>query len=83
MDSQILTIEELSAYLKISRFTIYDWVYHKRIPYLKLGRYLRFKKELIDEWIEKKLRLPFELPGNKLYNKKDETTAGSDERSCL
>jgi len=42
---------------------------------------LRFKKEVIDLWIEKKIRLPFELHGEKLYNKK--TTAGSDERSCL
>ena len=81
IDSEILTIDELSAYIKVSRFTIYDWVYHKRIPYIKLGRHLRFNKDTIDLWLKTKLRLPFELHGEKLYNKK--TTVGSDERSCL
>jgi len=44
MDSQLLTIDELSAYLKISRFTIYDWVYRKKVPFIKLGRHLRFQE---------------------------------------
>lgn len=80
-NSQILTIDELSAYLKISRFTIYDWVYHKKIPYIKLGRNLWFKKELIDVWLKSKLHLPFELNREKMYN--DDTTVGSGERSRL
>lgn len=77
--SQLLTIEELSAYLKVSRFTIYDWVCHKKIPYIKLGRHLRFKKGPIDIWLDSKLRLPFELGREKMYNVR---TVGSDERSC-
>ena len=80
MDSQILTIEELSGYLKVSRFTIYDWVYRKKIPYIKLGRHLRFKKELINIWVESKLHLPFELGREKMYN---DQTVGSGERSRL
>ena len=79
MDSELLTIEELSSYLKVSRFTIYDWACHKKIPYIKLGRHLRFKKELINIWLDSKLRLPFELGREKMYNVR---TVGSDERSC-
>ena len=81
MNSQILTLNELSDYIKVSRFTIYDWVYRKKIPYIKLGKNLRFRKELIDVWIDGKQKIPIELLGGKLYN--GVPTVGSDERSCL
>jgi excisionase family DNA binding protein len=79
MNSQILTLDELSEYIKISRFTIYDWVYRKKIPYIKLGKNLRFRRELIDDWIDAKQNIPIELRGEKLYN--GVPTVGSDERS--
>ena len=39
------TPEELAALLKVPVKTIYYWVYRKQIPYLKVGRHLRFKSE--------------------------------------
>lgn len=48
----ILTIEELSAYLKIPRSTLYKIVREGRIPSQKVGRHWRFRKEAIDRWLD-------------------------------
>jgi len=48
----VLTIEELSAYLKISRSTLYKLVGEGKIPSQKVGRHWRFRKEAIDRWLE-------------------------------
>jgi excisionase family DNA binding protein len=48
----ILTIEELSAYLKIPRSTLYKLVREGRIPSQKIGRHWRFRKEAINRWLD-------------------------------
>jgi DNA binding domain, excisionase family len=48
----VLTIEELAAYLKISKSTLYKLVREGRIPSQKIGRHWRFRKEAIDRWLE-------------------------------
>ena len=48
----ILTIEELSAYLKIPRSTLYKIVREGKIPSQKVGRHWRFRKETIDRWLD-------------------------------
>ena len=48
----ILTLEELAEYLKISKPTLYKMVENGKIPALKLANQWRFKKEDIDKWLE-------------------------------
>lgn len=48
----ILTIDELSDYLKISKSTLYKLVREGNIPCQKIGRHWRFRKEAIDVWLE-------------------------------
>ena len=48
----VLTIEELSAYLKIPRSTLYKLVREGKIPSHKIGRHWRFRKETIDRWLD-------------------------------
>ena len=48
----VLTIEELSVYLKIPRSTLYKLVREGRIPSQKVGRHWRFRKESIDRWLD-------------------------------
>ena len=48
----VLTIEELSAYLKIPRSTLYKLVREGRIPSQKIGRHWRFRKVAIDRWLD-------------------------------
>ncbi|MDD4986427.1 MAG: helix-turn-helix domain-containing protein [Dehalococcoidales bacterium] len=50
----ILTVDEISDYLKIPRSTIYKLVREGKIPAQKIGRHWRFRKEAIDHWLEKK-----------------------------
>lgn len=48
----VLTIEELAAYLKIPKSTLYKLVREGRIPSQKVGRHWRFRKIAIDHWLE-------------------------------
>lgn len=47
----LLTVEELAKYLRVKPDTIYKKVKKGELPAIKLGKLLRFPKELIDEWI--------------------------------
>ena len=48
----VLTIEELSAYLKIPKSTLYKIVREGKVPCQKVGRHWRFRKQAIDRWLE-------------------------------
>ncbi len=52
--NRYLTIDEVADYLQVKKSVIYHWTHMKAIPYYKLGRFLRFKREEIDEWIKLK-----------------------------
>ncbi|MFH1998272.1 MAG: helix-turn-helix domain-containing protein [Planctomycetota bacterium] len=56
---EILTIDELAAYLKISKSTLYKLVREGKIPSQKVGRHWRFRKEAIDRWLDE---TPVEVP---------------------
>lgn len=49
----VLTVEELSVYLKIPKSTLYKLVREGKIPSQKVGRHLRFHRESIDEWLKR------------------------------
>lgn len=50
--NEILTAQELSAYLKITTTTIYKLAQQGEIPSFKIGSEWRFKKDLVDHWLE-------------------------------
>jgi len=50
LKTDIMTLEEVAAYLKVKPQTIYSWAQEKKIPAAKIGKEWRFKKSLIDEW---------------------------------
>lgn len=45
--STLLTIDEVSSFLKVSRKTVYYWVSRAEIPFIRVGRHLRFDRESI------------------------------------
>jgi len=51
---EVMTLREASQYLGISPDTLYKYLSEDRIPAFKLGNRWRFKKDLLDRWIEKK-----------------------------
>ena len=49
--NELMTVEELAAYLKMKKSSIYDKVHSRIIPFLKNGSSLRFRKKHIDLWL--------------------------------
>ena len=47
----VLTIDELAEYLRISRSTLYKLAQEGRVPCQKVGRHWRFRKQAIDRWL--------------------------------
>jgi len=58
---KILTIRELSEYIKLSVPTIYRYTSTRTIPHLKLGGKLVFEQDKIDAWLEESIRMPGDL----------------------
>lgn len=52
METDIMTLEEVAAYLKLRPQTIYTWAQTGKIPAAKIGKEWRFKKSIIDTWFE-------------------------------
>lgn len=48
--NNIMTIEEISEYLKTSKYTIYRLIREKAIPASRLGGQWRFQKNQVDQW---------------------------------
>jgi excisionase family DNA binding protein len=51
--NDIMTIEEVAAYLRLKPQTIYLWAQEGKIPAAKLGNQWRFKRSIIDRWFLK------------------------------
>lgn len=55
MEDDILTIEEVAKYLRVSERTVYDWAQKGEIPSGKIGTVWRFKKSEIEKWVNERL----------------------------
>ena len=57
VEDDILTIEEVAKYLRVSERTVYDWAQKGEIPSGKIGTVWRFKKSEIEKWVNERLAL--------------------------
>jgi len=51
VEDRWLSVEEIAAYLGISRDTAYTWLSKKGLPGHRIGRLWKFKREEVDEWV--------------------------------
>lgn len=51
---KLLTVDELAKILSVKKSTIYQWVHLGLIPYIKLGRFVRFREKDIQKWLASK-----------------------------
>lgn len=51
---EVMNIRQASQYLGVSTDTLYKYVYEEKIPAFKLGNRWKFKKTILDAWMEKK-----------------------------
>lgn len=69
VNTDIMTLEEVAAYLKVKPQTIYTWAQEKKIPAAKIGKEWRFKKSIIDEWFNQHIDEKFNEIVNKSISK--------------
>jgi PTS system nitrogen regulatory IIA component len=55
LSDDILTIEEVAKYLRVSERTVYEWAQKGEIPAGKIGTVWRFKKSEIERWVNDRL----------------------------
>jgi len=48
---QVMTIEDLGIYLKLSKSTLYKLAQEGKVPGQKVGKHWRFRKDIIDDWL--------------------------------
>ncbi len=51
---EVMDCREASAYLGVSRDTLYKYAVEKKLPAFKLGNRWRFKKSILDRWMDAK-----------------------------
>ena len=51
---EVMNIREASQYLGVSPDTLYKYVSEEKIPAFKLGNRWKFKKSILDTWMETK-----------------------------
>ena len=49
---EVMNIRQASQYLGVSPDTLYKYVSEEKIPAFKLGNRWKFKKSLLDTWME-------------------------------
>ncbi len=54
---EVMNIRQASQYLGVSPDTLYKYVYEEKIPAFKLGNRWKFKKTILDSWMERKSSL--------------------------
>lgn len=51
MEDRWLSVDEIRAYLGVTRDTIYKWISDKKMPAHKIGRLWKFKTVEVDAWV--------------------------------
>jgi len=58
MPIKLIKTDEAAKLLGIKPWTLRAWVSEKRVPYVKLGRLVRFDEKMLEEWINGNSFLP-------------------------
>ena len=49
---EVLTIDELAVYLKVSKSSLYKLAQAGKVPGQKVGKHWRFRRDVIDRWLD-------------------------------
>ena len=53
---RLMTAKQVSELIEVRPSTVYQWVHLGLIPYVKIGKSVRFKKDELFRWIDKNHR---------------------------
>ncbi len=68
---KLLTPQEMARVLGVQPSTIYQWTHQGFIPYVKIGKFVRFKEGEVLQWIDKRIvngRIRRNISVNKLMH---------------
>jgi excisionase family DNA binding protein len=51
-ETTLMTVKEASQFLSISVSTLYGWAWQRRIPFVKVGRALRFDRIDLQKFLQ-------------------------------
>jgi excisionase family DNA binding protein len=52
MSDRWLSVEDIAAYLGVSKDTIYAWIAKMNMPAHRVGRFWKFQKSEVDLWVK-------------------------------
>lgn len=55
METELLSVDDITRILRISRCTVQRWCRDRKLPAAKIGKSYRVRKEDLDKWYEEKL----------------------------
>ncbi len=70
---RLMTAKQVSELIEVRPSTVYQWVHLGLIPYVKIGKCVRFKKDELLRWIDKnhrKERVSFKIIEKNFKNKR-------------
>jgi len=53
-EKQLLDTKEASEFLGISKNTLYEWILQRKIPHIKVGRLVKFRREDLEAWLKRR-----------------------------
>lgn len=54
MPKRLVNTQELAKYIGITEGTARVWTCHKKIPYIKVGKLVKFDLNEIDKWLDER-----------------------------
>ena len=50
-----LTTKEVARYLRVNQYTVYRLVSQKKLPAYKIGSQWRFKRNVLEDWLKRRM----------------------------
>ena len=63
MSQDLMTIKDVTKYLKLNRMTVYKLAKDGKLPAVKIGSEWRFDKAMIDAWLKDKFGIASQIKG--------------------
>ena len=54
-DTNLMTVEDVAALLKVEKQLVYKLKRDRKIPFIKIGGVIRFRRIDVDQWIEQSI----------------------------
>ena len=54
-DTNLMTVEDVAALLKVEKQLVYKLKRDRKIPFIKIGGVIRFRRADVDQWIEQSI----------------------------